>query len=212
MLENLFQEKWDEIKSNQLLKADKAKVENLQARISKLEGLKKEQDKVLIMWESYEKRFNVLIHGILDQEESAWETPLHTLGLIHTFMKKGLRIEDPTLIPLADYHRLPQRPIYDRTGAKIMRPIIIKLTNPSDKCKIYNNVKNLKAFNEERRINKLSSVYITEHLPKQFQQENCFYHFSKKPRVENKKRFEGRKWTLFAIRRWHKSRSPNFAN
>ena len=86
-------------------------------------------------------------------------------------MIKGLRIKDPTLIPLADYHRLPQRPIYDRTGAKIMRPIIIELTNASDKRKIYNKVKNLKAFNEERRMNKQSSVYITEHLLKQFQRE-----------------------------------------
>ena len=99
------------------LKADKTEVEKLQARISKLEEVKKEQDKVLIMRESYEKRFNVLIHGIPVQEESAWETPLQTLGLIHTFMKKGLRFEDPTLIPLADYHRLPQRPIHDRMGA-----------------------------------------------------------------------------------------------
>ena len=150
---NLFQEKWDEIQSNQLLKADKTEVEKLQARISKLKDAKKEQDKVLIMRESYEKRFNVLIHGIPEQEESAWETPLQTLCLIHTFMKKGLCIEDPTLIPIADYHRLPQRPIYDRTGARIMRPIIIKLTNASDKRKIYNNVKNLKAFNEERGMN-----------------------------------------------------------
>ena len=138
VLENLFKKKWDEIKSNQLLKGDKTEVEKLQARISKLEGAKKEQDKVLIMRESNEKRFNVPIHDIPEQEESVWETPLQTLGLIHTFMKKGLRIEDPTLNPLADnHHRLPQRPIYDRTGAKMMRPTIIKLTNASDRRKIY---------------------------------------------------------------------------
>ena len=52
-----------------------------------------------------------------------------------------------------------------------MSPIIIKLTNASDRRKIYYNVKNLKAFNQERRMNKQSSVSITEHLPKQFQQE-----------------------------------------
>ena len=59
MLEILFLEKWDKIKSNQLLKADKTEFENLRARISKLEGAKKEQDKVLIMRESYKKRPNV---------------------------------------------------------------------------------------------------------------------------------------------------------
>ena len=86
--ENLFQEKWDEIKSNQLLKADKTEVEKLQARISKLEGAKKEQDKVIILLELYEKRFNVLIHSIPEQERSAWEIPLQTLGLVHTFHEK----------------------------------------------------------------------------------------------------------------------------
>ena len=70
-----FKKNGTEIKSNQLLKADKTEVENLQARILKPEGAKKEQDNALIMWKSYEKRFNVLIHGIPEQEESAWETP-----------------------------------------------------------------------------------------------------------------------------------------
>ena len=36
VLENLFQEKWDETESNQLLKVDRTEVEKLQARISKL--------------------------------------------------------------------------------------------------------------------------------------------------------------------------------
>ena len=86
--ENLFQEKWDELKSNQLLKADKTEVEKLQARISKLEGTKKEQDKVIILLKLYEKRFNVLIHSIPEQERSAWEIPLQTLRLVHTFHEK----------------------------------------------------------------------------------------------------------------------------
>ena len=52
-----------------------------------------------------------------------------------------------------------------------MRPIVIKLTNVIDKRKIFNNLKNLKTFNDERRRNNQSSIYITEHLPKQFQIE-----------------------------------------
>ena len=170
-LDIICQEKWDEMQTCLNHKADNTEVERLHARIATLEEAKKEQDKASIIRESYEKRCNILIHGIPEPSENAWETPFQTLGQIQNFLKKGLCFDDPAIIPLADYHRLPQRPIFDRNGDKIVRPIIIKLTNVIDKRKIFNNLKNLKTFNDERRKNNQSSIYITEHLPKQFQIE-----------------------------------------
>jgi len=43
--------------------------------------------------------------------------------------------------------------------------------NVADKRKIYENLKNLKIYNQNRRASKQSTVYVTEHLPMQFQQE-----------------------------------------
>ena len=65
-----------------------------------------------VMRESYDKRFNVLIHGLPEDPQNVWETPLQTLAHIHKFMKEALLITDPTMITLAYYHHFPQRPIY----------------------------------------------------------------------------------------------------
>ena len=85
-------------------------------------------------------------------------------------MKRSLQIKDPSAIMLADYHRLPQHPVL-KNGIKVNRLIIIKLTNSNDKRLISNSLKNLKQFNNAKKLNKQNSVYITEHLPKQFQLE-----------------------------------------
>ena len=85
-------------------------------------------------------------------------------------MKDGLKISDPMTIQLADYHRLPQTPVY-KNGNRVNRPIIFKLTNAADKRRIFNNVKNLKSYNENRKEMSQGTVYITEHLPKLFQEE-----------------------------------------
>ena len=83
-------------------------------------------------------------------------------------MKHGLQIKDPSAIMLADYHRLPQHLVL-KNGIKVNRSIIIKLINLNNKRLIINSLKNLKQFNNARKLNKQNSVYITEHLPKQFQ-------------------------------------------
>ena len=43
--------------------------------------------------------------------------------------------------------------------------------NSNDKRLIFGSLKNLKQFNNARKLNQQNSVYITEHLPKQFQLE-----------------------------------------
>ena len=52
------------------------------------------------MLESYEKRFNLLIHGIIDENlRYAWETQEQTKHLVEDFMKEDLKIEDPSRSP-----------------------------------------------------------------------------------------------------------------
>ena len=121
------------------------------------------------MQKSYDKRLNLLIHGIKESWDP-WETLEKIKKLIHNFMKDVLLIDDPSTISLADYHRLPQQPIF-RNNHKVHRPIIIKLTNSTDKKLIFTEQKNLKKYNEIRKSVDKKPHYITEHLPKQFQQE-----------------------------------------
>ena len=122
------------------------------------------------MQESYDKRLNVLLHGIEEDGDSVWETRDVTLQKIHDFMKEGLQIVDLTSITLTDYHRLPQQPVY-RNNCKVNRPVIVKLCNSNDKRLFFCKLKNLKQYNESRKTRDLKPHYITDHLPKLFQQE-----------------------------------------
>ena len=91
-----------------------------------------------VMKESYDKRLNLLIHGI--EEFDAWKTLEKIKKLIYNFMKDGLLIDDLLTISLADYYHLPQQPIF-RNNHKVHRPIIIKLTNSTDKKLIFTKLK-----------------------------------------------------------------------
>ena len=169
-LEHIVEEKIPKLQQELQAKVDNSTLKDLETRIRKIEQQQVNQLNKDIMQESYEKRLNLLIHGIEETDESAWEKRETTLQLVNDFMKRGLQIEDPATIMLTDYHRLPQQPTY-KNGTKVTRPIIIKLINSSDKHLIFDSLKNLKQFNNARKLNQQKSVYITEQLPKQFQLE-----------------------------------------
>ena len=169
-LEKNFDVEFKEIENKLQRKASLFEFNELKERIVQLEKVKQEQDCLAIMKESYEKKFNILIHGLPEISGNIWQKPTETLEHVHKFMKDGLLISDPKSLPLADYHRLPQQPIF-KFGRKTTRPIIIKLTNAADKRKISGNLKNLKSCNESRKALNLNPAFVTEHLPKKFQQE-----------------------------------------
>jgi len=75
--------------------------------------------------ELYSKRFNYLINP--------WETHEQAEKLFRKFLTAGLQIEDPNSIKIADIHRLPQHPVYDKNHRKINRSIIIKFMDVFDK-------------------------------------------------------------------------------
>ena len=90
----------------------------------------------------------------------------------HDFLKNGLQIQDPDAVEVVDIHRLPQHPV-QRFGRNVVRPIIIKLLTMQDKTLISNSAKHLKAYNSKRISEDATSphIFITEHLPKKFQEQ-----------------------------------------
>ena len=143
---------------------------DIEKRLSILEKKEEKHQDESVMKESYEKRFNILIHGLEEDHSSAWESRQETLKTIHKFMREGLCIENPSRFVFADYHRLPQRPVY-KNRQKVDRPVIIKLTSAADKQEIFARLKNLKPYNEARLLTNYRSQYVTQHLPKLFQEE-----------------------------------------
>ena len=64
----------------------------------------------------------------------------------------------PAEIALADFHWLPQQPVF-KNGKKENRPIIIKITNSSEKHFIYSSLKYLKPYNSKRKLQSLQPHY-----------------------------------------------------
>ena len=118
-------------------KASTASCQRLATRINEVEAklnlLTASSSTDALMKESYSKRFNILIHGLAEDESTVWEKRETTLQIFKKFLRKGLKIK-PEEIPIADIHRLPQRPVL-RNGLRKCRPIIVKLTTAINKAK-----------------------------------------------------------------------------
>ena len=140
-----FNAKFEEIETSLNSKADTEAVlatktnstdfEKIHDRLKKLEAQERERQTQAVMRESYEKRMNILIHGLSENFTSAWETRETTKSVIYQFMRDGLKIEDPEKITVAGYHRLPQKPIFNARKRRC-RPVIIKFTNAADKARL----------------------------------------------------------------------------
>ena len=111
--------------------------------LGRIESLEKEA----VQREAYSKRMNLLIHGIDEKTDNVWETKAETTEIFNKFLINGLQL-DPAKISLIDIHRLPQY-LVTKNKVKITRPIIIKLAYVTEKQLIMNNLKKLKACNEQ---------------------------------------------------------------
>jgi len=147
--------------------------------VSKFEKLEAKTKQDQIAKDTYSKRFNLLIHGLKENKDKAWETREEMEEIFLKFLTEGLGLSRND-ITLADIHRLSKQPVYSN-NIKVDRPIIFKLTNAFDNNKIKNCRKLLKKFNEKQnnRSSAPSYVYVSDHLPK----EPLIY---KKAREENK--------------------------
>ena len=148
-LNQKLDDRYDELKSQIDNKAYVTDVEEVSERLKILEAKAHDRKNKGLMLESYEKRFNLLIHGIDENYRYAWETREQTKHLVENFIKEGLKIEDPSKIAMAGCHRLPQRVIL-KNKMRVNRPIIMKLTNADDKLLIFSHLKNLKIYNNTR--------------------------------------------------------------
>ena len=102
--------------------ADRKLINSQQSEITRLTGqvegylqlVKREQ----LSREAYSKRFNLLVHGIDEEENNAWETRSTTETKLKKFLIEGLNIENVDDLQILDLHRLPQHPLY-RNNTKV---------------------------------------------------------------------------------------------
>ena len=67
--------------------------------------------------EEYSKRFDLLVHGIDEDENNAWETRSTTETKLKKFLIESLKIENVDDLQILGLHRLPQ-PHYTATMPK----------------------------------------------------------------------------------------------
>ena len=89
-----------------------------------------------LMRESYDKRLNLLVHGLEETEGN--ETKDQTKAIFDKFLTKVLGLA-PDDIDIVDLHCLPQHPIR-KEGRKMNRPIIFKVLTTFDKKLVYQNI------------------------------------------------------------------------
>ena len=170
-LNQKLDDRYNKLKSQIDNKAYANGVEEVSERLEILEAKARDRENKALMLESYEKRFNLLIHGIDENLRYAWETREQTKHLVEDFMKAGLKIKDSSKIVMADCHRLPQRIIL-KNKVRVNRPIIIKLTYADDEHLIFSHLKNLKIYNNTKISLNLKTQYVTQQLSQQFQNEH----------------------------------------
>ena len=157
----------------------------------------------LLAKDIYDKRFNLLFHGIEENPNSVWESKEESETKLKRFFNRALQISSSHEIAMADVHRLPQHPI-TKDGKRVTRPIICKLTRYSDKNLIMSSLKNLKQYNAERKFNlgeHFKYTYVTEHLPTSLQQQKKrLLPIFKNAKAEGKKaalRIQGTEYCLY---------------
>ena len=63
------------------------------------------------MQEFYNKRLNILVHGLKEDDNKVWKTIEETIAKFIKIVRDGLKIEDSDEIEYVNIHRLPQHPM-----------------------------------------------------------------------------------------------------
>ena len=64
----------------------------------------------------YDKRFNLLIHGIEEDTKSAWETKWESENKFKQFLQNGLKIPSFHAVAVADVHAVYRSILSPKTG------------------------------------------------------------------------------------------------
>ena len=124
------------------------------------------------------KEYNVIIYNRPGVGKK--ETPVASLAIVYDILRNVLQIDDPDFINIANAHRLP--------GKNEKRlPLIFKLTTMFDKKKIWNNIKNLNAFNNGKDDKEKIFIQMN-HLPKKLMDDRkSLLEDYKEPKVTGKR-------------------------
>ena len=185
LLEVKFENKSKEVDTILDTKADIDLVKQLSQKIILFEEFQSNCEKALLMKESYDKRLNILIHGIQEDNNNVWEKRVKTIEKFQDFLKNGLKI-NPNEIKLSD---ILQQPI-TKNGRPVHQLIIVKLLTIHDKNLIFKSAKNLGQYNamcKESGSTNLNT-YITDHLPAKFQEQQKLLLSYYKEAKKNKKK------------------------
>ena len=75
---------------------------------NQLQGYKQTTERENLSREAYSKRFNLLVHGLEEDQTNPWKNRTVTENLLKKFFIQGLKLENPEQINIVDLHRLPQ--------------------------------------------------------------------------------------------------------
>ena len=183
----------------ELEKNFEGKFETVNQRFLELKKFKADFEKAAVMQESYQKRMNILVHGIEEDQECAWETRKKTAEKFDHFLYDAHKM-DPDDVEIEEIHRLPQRPVI-KDGKKVIRPIIVKLANATTKHNIFGNLKRLKTYNIAKKLEGKPLLFVTDHLPKNFLEQkkivNASFYSSKKNQQKTSWRAENNEYALY---------------
>ena len=94
-LELEFETKCHEIDKMKIFKAEAASIEELRERIVFLETFKLNYENAKVTQKSCDKRLNILVQGVKEDSDNAWEKRDRTIEKYEEFLQNGLKIVDP---------------------------------------------------------------------------------------------------------------------
>jgi len=189
-------------KINEILK----KLVNIEERLNKIDKFDCINARIDSLESKFEEKINAIDNVLMTSKKMQCTNSWHprrwrkrlekretTIEKYQDFLEKGLKISNPDGVEFVDIHRLPQHPV-KKNGKHIHRPIIVKLLTMSDKNLIFKNAKYVKEYNNERKQGQefCPYIYVSEHLPKKFQQENSYLMNTKKKQESIGKKLYGR--------------------
>ena len=146
-------------------------------------------NKKFVLQDVYSKRFNLLFHGIPDNNvEEDMQTKRNNAEYILDELLSIANFNDK--ISIIDTHRLLQKPIKSkkttRSSRPVCRPIVIKVGSIEQVDLIFEHLSNLDSVNDGKG-NK-ERIYMTKHLPRsmQLQRKAMMAKFKKTDKRRNK--------------------------
>ena len=112
-----------------------------------------------ILADLYNKRNNLIIHGLPESTINEDKDRNESLVQVQKFLTEHLKIDKQIFI--FDAHRMKSNNTIKKSARWSARPLIFRLSNIFDKDLIFKNLANLKPTNPSTR----QSIYITPHLP-----------------------------------------------